>query len=209
VCSPISIDVILPVQRSAWSELGRWTHESKVATVLYPYVESKRILLRPATAQDGPQIYEILFRAGRSALPTLDVFMQNFAKGVAAQFLVERRDTGEIIGHTSLSDLSVAGHVRLDVHTDAEAVEGIVADAAALTINFAFAMWRIRKLYFHTHETSLSGLGFEGEYASAAREEAVFPNHLYFQGKLWDMHVFAIYRDQWDVHGTEYLKEFV
>jgi RimJ/RimL family protein N-acetyltransferase len=180
-----------------------------VATVLYPYVESKRILLRPATAQDGPKVYEILFRAGRSALPTLDVFMQSFAKGAAAQFLVERRDTGDIVGYTSLTDLSVAGHVRLDVHADAETLEGIVSDAAALTINFAFAMWRIRKLYFHTHETGLSGLGFDGDYAAAVREEAVFPDHLYFQGKLWDMHVFAIYRDKWDVHGTEFLSEIV
>lgn len=177
--------------------------------MLYPYVESKRILLRPATAQDGPRVYEILFQGGRVALPTLDEFTGNFTKGVAAQFLVERRDTGEIVGYTALRDQSVAGHVRLEVHTNGEPMEGIVTDSAALTINFAFAMWRIRKVYFQTHETSLSCLGFDGDYASAAAEEAVFPDYLYFQGKLWDMHVFAIYRAQWDVHGTEFLKEIV
>ncbi|WP_218952244.1 GNAT family N-acetyltransferase [Amycolatopsis anabasis] len=177
--------------------------------MLFPHVESKRVLLRPATAEDGPKVYEILFQSGRSTLPTLEVFLQNFSRGVAAQFLVQRRDSDHVVGFSSLSELTPAGHVQAAVHTDAEQSEGISADAAALTVNFAFAMWRIRKVYFQTHEADLTGLGFTGEYASAVRQEAVLPDHLYFQGKLWDMYVHAIYREEWDVQGTELLKGIV
>lgn len=177
--------------------------------MLFPHVESKRVLLRPATAEDGPKVYEILFRSGKSTLPTLEVFLAGFTRGVSAQFLVQRRDTDAIVGYSSLSQLSVAGHVQAGVHTDADQTEGIAADAAALTVNFAFAMWRIRKVYFETHEADLSELGFTGEYATVVREEAVLPDHLYFQGKLWDQHVHAIYREQWDQQGVELLKEIV
>ncbi len=41
--------------------------------MLFPHTETERIVLRPATAQDGPTVYEILFRLGRGWASMLDV----------------------------------------------------------------------------------------------------------------------------------------
>jgi RimJ/RimL family protein N-acetyltransferase len=177
--------------------------------VLFPHVESKRIVLRAATAEDGPKAYDILFQLGRGGLRTLDAFLENFGRGVSAHFLIHRRDTGDLVGFSALSDLSPAGHLRADVHLVAGQPEEVVTEANALTANFAFAMWRTRKVYFHTSEASISSLGFAGEYAAMVCAEAVLPDHLYFHGRRWDLHVYAIYRDQWDVHGVDLLKQII
>jgi RimJ/RimL family protein N-acetyltransferase len=165
-------------------------------------------VLRPATVDDGKKIYEILFRLGRSTLPTVDTFLSTFGQGVAAYFLIERRDTGEVVGFSELVELNPAGHVRAAVHTGASRDEGIAADAVTLTVNFAFANWRIRKVYLRTSEPDPASLGL-ANHAALVRKEGVFPDYLFFQGALWDMHVYSIARQTWDVHGTELLNEIV
>ncbi|MEU4806641.1 GNAT family protein [Actinosynnema sp. NPDC023587] len=177
--------------------------------MLFPYVESKRIVLRPATGADGAEVYDVLFRAGAPGLPALDVFLDRFERGVQAQFLVYRRDSDDLVGHAALSDLAVAGHVRAAVFAAADPGEGIAADAAALLVNFAFAMWRIRKVYFESHLADLAEFGFTGDRAAVVRTEAVLPEHLWFRGRLWDQYVHAVYREHWDVDGVELLKEIV
>ena len=177
--------------------------------MLFPHSESKRIILNPTAAEDAPLVYDILLRLGRSTLPALDVFKRTFTRGVDAQFLVQSRDSGEVVGVTTLSEQEPAGHVQVAVHINAEQPVEIAADAAVLTVNFAFAMWRLRKVYFQTHEADLSSLGFTGDHAAMVKAEAVLPGHMFFQGRIWDMHVHAIYRDQWDEHGTELLKKIV
>ncbi|MBB5958550.1 RimJ/RimL family protein N-acetyltransferase [Saccharothrix tamanrassetensis] len=177
--------------------------------MLFPYSESKRITLTPATSEDGPEVYDVLFRLGRQTLPPLEVFLRDYTGGFDAQFLVRRRDDGELVGVTSLADQETAGHILASVHVNAEQPVEIAADAAALTVNFAFANWRLRKVYIHSHEEDLAALGFAGENAAIVREEAVLPDHLYFHGRLWDMHVYAIYREQWDEYGIELLNHIV
>jgi RimJ/RimL family protein N-acetyltransferase len=178
--------------------------------MLFPHTESRRIALRPATAADAPKVYDILFRLGRGALPMIDDFVGSFGRGMAATFLIHRKDTEELVGFSTLSELAPpAGHVRAEVNLIAGQPEEILTEASALTANFAFAMWRIRKVYFHATEASVASLGFGGEHSVLVRPEAVFPDHTYFHGRLWDVHVFAIYRDHWDTHGVDLLKQIV
>lgn len=173
--------------------------------MLFPYVESKRVVLRPAGSDAAPAVYDLLFQGGRSALPTRDEFVRDFSHGVAAHFLAQDRGTGEAVGFCALTELSVAGHVRMSAHVNADRSDGVEEDAALLTVNFAFAMWRVRKVYIRTHEADLAGMGLTGEHSWMARPEAVLPDHLYFAGKLWDEHVHAVHRDDWDVAGVPLL----
>jgi hypothetical protein len=178
--------------------------------MLFPYTESRRVTLRPAGPGDAAKAYEVLFRSGRGALPTVDRFVESFGRSMAACFLVERKDTGELAGFTTLSDLAQpAGHVRAEVNLLPGQSDEVRADATALTTNFAFAMWRVRKVYFHSTDPSATSLGLDGEHQAMVRTEAVFPDHAYFYGKLWDVHVFAIRRDDWDTRGVDLLKQIV
>jgi RimJ/RimL family protein N-acetyltransferase len=177
--------------------------------VLFPHAESARIQLKPATAQDGRVIYDVLFELGRTPLPTVDAYLDVFTRGVAAQFLIVNKGSGEVAGFTELSDATPAGHVQASVNVRRGQDEKIAADAAVLTVNFAFAMWRIRKVYFQTHEENLESLGFSGERAVLVRQEATLADHLYFQGRTWDMHIYSIQRERWDEQGVRLVKEIV
>lgn len=175
--------------------------------MLFPHTESRRIALQPAGAQDGRTVYDILLLRGHGGLPVLDVFLEKFGRGLSACFLVRRRDTDEVVGVSTLSELTPAGHLRAEVYLAGDQPDELLTDASALTVNFAFAMWRTRKVYFHATESSAAELGFGADYAAMVRAEAVLPEYTFFHGRLWDVHVFAIYREDWDAHGVDLLKQ--
>lgn len=197
--------------------------------MLFPHVESKRVVMCPALVSDAPAVYRILLRGGRTELPTLGTFTAVFDRGATAQFLVYDRATDELVGYGALTSLSTAGHVTATVATENSQVEpGIApfdsarddtantdarpvqvdevgAATAALLVNFAFAMWRLRKVYLETAEPDLASFGLSGPLAGVARREARLPGHLYFRGELWDKFVHAIYREDWDEFGEQIL----
>ncbi|WP_164414855.1 GNAT family protein [Streptomyces salinarius] len=177
--------------------------------MLFPYTESRKIELSPAAADDAAQAYEILFRLGAPGLPMIDEFAENFGAGLSACFLVRRKDTEEVIGLSTLSKLHAAGHLHLEVHLAAEAADEFAGEVHALTANFAFAMWRTRKVYLHLPTDDASGTGFGDAAKALLRPEAVLPDHAYFHGRLWDIHILAVHRDDWNTHGVDLLKQIV
>ncbi|MGW0809535.1 GNAT family N-acetyltransferase [Nonomuraea sp. NPDC002799] len=176
--------------------------------MLFPHTESGQVELRPAGVKDAAKVYDILFRLGHGGLPLLDRYVEGFGRGLAACFLVHRKDTGETVGVSTLGELSMAGHLKAEVHLAGEP-EGIRRDTTALTVNFAFAMWRTRKVYLHATDPAVEELGFAGPHAAMVRAEAVLPKHTYFHGRVWDVHVFAVYREDWDEHGVDLVKNIV
>lgn len=177
--------------------------------MLFPYAESKRIVLRPATVQDGRTVYDVLLRLGETALPTVDDFVERSMAGVAARFLVQPRGLDTAVGFTELVKLSQAGHVEAGVHIEPGQDPAVQADTAALIVNFAFSMWRVRKVYFRTARTSLDHLGFDGANAGLAHREAIIGEHLFFQGRLWDEYIFSVSRDDWNDRGIDMLNDIV
>ncbi|MEU5553649.1 GNAT family protein [Micromonospora sp. NPDC047793] len=177
--------------------------------MLFPYLETRRISLRPATGKDAMKIYDILFRLGRVQLPMFEAFNESFGRGSSASFVIMRKDDGDVVGNATLSELSPAGHVRADVHVQAGEEEGVSADANALTANFAFSMWRTRKVYFHSTDPDPCSLGFGLEHSAMVQVEAVLTDYVYFYGRRWDVHILAMYRDQWNTLGVDLLKQIV
>jgi hypothetical protein len=178
-----------------------------MTTMLFPHTESRRITLRSAAAKDAPTVYGILFRLGRGDLPMIDAFTENFGRGLSACFLIHDRKTDEVVGVSTLSNLTPAGHVRAEVFLSAGTSVDLLTDAYGLSLNFAFAMWRTRKVYVHTTEADVEGLGLGSEHASMIRVEALLTDHVFFHGRLWDVSVLAVYREQWDTHGLDLLKQ--
>jgi RimJ/RimL family protein N-acetyltransferase len=172
--------------------------------MLFPYVQTKRTALRPAHSGDGPTVYETLQKAGVTTLPERAAFDREHAGNLAAQFFVEQR--GQVVGLTSLRDLDQTGqHVRAEILTDTgRGRMGVGAEVTLMTLNYAFAMWNVRKVYFWTTDAgSLTGP------PQLVRKEATLPSHAVRDGELSDVHVFAIYREDWQEHGAKLLTRLV
>ncbi|MFF8791169.1 hypothetical protein [Streptomyces sp. NPDC015125] len=177
--------------------------------MLFPHTETRRVALRPAGSEDAVAAYQILFRLGSAGLPVLDTFVKTFGEGLSACFLVHRKDTDEVVGLSTISPLTPAGHVRIEVHLAGAENHELTGDVHALTAHFAFAMWRTRKVYLHRTSSDISAIGWGDAAAAVLRAEAVLPDHTYFHGRLWDVHIFAIHREDWNPHGAALLKQIV
>lgn len=174
--------------------------------MLYPHTESEQVVLHPAGESDAADAYGILFQIGYCGLPTIDEYAASFGRGASAVFLVHRKDDDELAGLATISDLNPAGHVKVEVNMAAHQPTALLRDANALCTNFAFSMWRTRKVYFHTTRTSAEALAFGDECSAMIREEAVLRNYVFFHGRTWDVNVFSVLREEWDTHGVELLK---
>ncbi|MGI5271940.1 GNAT family N-acetyltransferase [Nonomuraea sp. CA-218870] len=173
---------------------------------IFPHLQSRRIRLRPAGARDSIKLYELLLGLGLNTLPSPDDFVSAFGRGVTASFLVETPG-GDFLGFCSLHGMSPAGHhVEGGIYMSPEnSANGVGAEASLLMINYAFAMWNVRKVYFQTTEASLSAIGGD---LKVSHKEGILSGHQYFSGQHWDVHVFAIYREEWDqfcAHAVERL----
>ncbi|MFI0979469.1 hypothetical protein ACH4SP_21025 [Streptomyces sp. NPDC021093] len=177
--------------------------------MLFPHTKSKRVALRAAGAEDATLAYEILFRLGAPGLPLLDDYVKTFGDRLSACFLVESTETGEVVGLSTLTSLTAAGHLRMDVRLASDTAVEFAAETHALTANFAFAMWRTRKIYVHLNSPDTSPVGFGEAYDPLFRHETVLPEHTYFHGRLWDVHVLAIHRADWDTLGVELVQKLV
>ncbi|MGQ0838787.1 hypothetical protein [Actinokineospora sp.] len=177
--------------------------------MLFPHVDSRQILLRPARAKDALLVYEILLRLGRPGLPMVDTFIDSFGQGLSACFLIVRKDTSDVVGVARLAELTMAGHLRAEVDLRTDQSDSIALEAHTLTVNFAFSMWRTQKVYFHSTQPDVSCLGFGVGYAGMVETEAVLRDYTYSHGRTWDVHVFAIQRTHWDSYGVDLVKQIV
>lgn len=161
---------------------------------LFPYTESARARLRPGTAEDGPGFYELMLRVGLGAIPNKNHFLNTLKVAFDAFFVVVNKEKGEVIGYTALADLDQAGHVRFLICAE-QGADSLALEATWLTINYAFSVWAVRKVYVHVTDSNNEILG--PEITPVVRLEATLPEHEFFLGKFWEVRVLAIYRDDW------------
>jgi RimJ/RimL family protein N-acetyltransferase len=176
--------------------------------VLTPYVETQRVVLRPAGSSDGEAVYDLLLRLGLHSLPSMESFLKTFDRNAAAMFAIHLRHNDELIGFGSLQQLDRNGHIQVGIFTDvAKARYGVGGEAMMLLVNYAFATWdHLRKVYFLTTEASLDSFG---SALGTIPKEATLPQHSYFAGKLWDLHWYAVYRATWEQIGATVLARLV
>ncbi len=194
---------------------GTVTKERKL---LFPYVETRRVRLRAVTVGDADDEYDLFLRNGMNNLPNLDMWLASYSKDLAehssyardraAHFVIQQLRDGSDVGFGGLFELSPAGHVELGLYTDLTKADlGIGAEAVLLLYNYAFATWRVRKVYARTTDAAIGFFG--GTLGSIARREATLPEHQYFRGLLWDIYIYAVYRADWEARGRTLLDRLV
>ncbi|MFF1946127.1 hypothetical protein ACFVWF_28790 [Rhodococcus qingshengii] len=151
---------------------------------------------------------------GTAGLSTLDVYAATFGRGLSAHFVMYRvnensnTSDGPPCGICEVSALTPAGHLRIDTTVLPDTPIEVLRDANALAANFAFSMWRTRKVYFHTVDQDAAALGF-GDYPDLVRLEATLSDHRFVHGEIRDEHIFSVYRGVWDELGTDLIKQIV
>ncbi|TBL45478.1 N-acetyltransferase [Verrucosispora sp. SN26_14.1] len=162
--------------------------------MIFPYTMSRRIVLNPATAADRANFYQHVLRTGLGS-SRQSGRATNADSRPHATFLVALRSSGEVLGFSALHALDPAGHIRLGVYLDTRRARlGIGSEAVNLSINYAFATLDIDKIIVQTTQVSFASFGVRPGNNS---ERAVLPEHVYFRGRLWDLHSFEILRQEW------------
>lgn len=177
--------------------------------MLTPYVETQRTSLSIADPSDGIALYELLLGLGLHSMPPLKVFLEQLAQqDISALFAITLRHTGETVGFGTLHEMDPAGHINIGIFTDTDKARfGLGGEAMMLLVNYAFATWdNVRKVYFVTTDASLDRLGWVGDLIP---KEATLPEHMFFRGRLWDVHFYAIYRTMWQQQGADVLARLV
>lgn len=177
--------------------------------MLHPHLETKRIRFIPMRgSEDGEELYHLLTRLGIMSLPHLDAFLEGYGQGSEHIFVVESVRTGQNLGYATLQQLNPAGHVQGGVFLDLdEASVGMGIDVSTLLVNYSFASWdHLRKIYFLTTDAST---GRFGGGLAGANLEGTMRDHLYFQGRHWDLYYYSLAREEWIGSGAGFLERLL
>lgn len=167
---------------------------------LFPRTEGFQVRIRPATAASGPDCYRLALGLATSAVSDEGLFLATLNRTFAGFFAVTRKDDGQVAGYTALADADPAGHMRL--MSWMEPGSGPAGtEAAALTINYAFAMWPVRKVYLHVTDADPAYL--RPLLKTVGQLEATLTDYEFFRGQAWDVQIFAVYRADWLRHGGQ------
>ena len=179
--------------------------------MLVPHLETARVLFRPATPDNADDLYDSLLSTGLEPLPSLDRFRDGFGDAIqsgATLFAMYLRSNDRFAGFGSLRDHDPAGHLKLGISMNQEKLPyGVGAEAMLLLANYGFARWdHIRRVYIESTEASIARFG---SAISVLRSEATLRDHVFFRGRLWDMHYYAVTREAWERGGAPALERLV
>ncbi len=133
----------------------------------------------------------------KGTIPSPERFVQSLWEGVLAQFVVERRDTGQVVGQVVAYDANVKNRfawIAVAGRAD-EMGSGRMMEATALFIDWLFAMWDFHKLYAESLEYNYAH--FASGEGDVFRLEGRLREHEYYDGKRWDLLQIAVYRRDW------------
>ena len=162
-------------------------------------------------AENVPILYDLLMKLGLESLPSVDDFAREYLLAMEhsiEMIEVSLKKTGEIVGFGSIKEHDPAGHAKLGIFMDSERLPvGVGAEAMMMLVNYSFATWDdLRKVYAVTTEASLKSFG---SALAASPREALLSDHMYFQGRLWDLHYYSVSRSAWISHGMPLLDRIV
>jgi RimJ/RimL family protein N-acetyltransferase len=93
------------------------------------------------------------------------------------------------------------GTAYLSVVSDPSVVgSGLMIEVAGLAIEYVFSTWPFRKLYAEVPEYNLRTFGSVTK--RFFRREGLLTDHLFLDGRYWDVHVLATDRATWQREGS-------
>ncbi|MEA2646681.1 MAG: hypothetical protein QOE92_1764 [Chloroflexota bacterium] len=161
--------------------------------------------LRPVVESDHDYLYrlamqpEVGFRwRTQGSSPNPVSFVETLWRDVLVQFISESVATGEPVGLVTCFAANMRegwAHVAL-VADPRWAHTGVVMSPMTLLLNYVFTLWNFRKLYMESaHYNYMNISSGEGRLF---HEEGKLKDHMFHNGRYWDLHVLAIYRKDWD-----------
>ena len=169
-----------------------------------PPLRGRRTQLRLISEADYEYLYflsldpEIGHRwRHRGETPSPEAFVRMLWHNVLVQFLITDKE-GAPIGHAFAYDANQRdGHASIAILVDGgHRGQGWTLESMTLFVNYVFAVWNFRKLYFDSIDFNYQS------FASGAgryfREEGCLRDHTFYDGKYVDKYILALYRDDWD-----------
>lgn len=129
-------------------------------------------------------------------VPPPDMFQQNLWKGVLTQFVVVERRTSSPIGVVVAYNPELHhgfAYIGADFAPTVEST-GLGIEAVDIFIEYVFATYNLRKLYLEVPEYNLPSMAHLA--GGLFKEEGVLREHTFYQGRYWDRHLLALYRDE-------------
>lgn len=174
----------MPLQMGSHTLDGRWT------TLRPINPDDYATLFHMAT--DPRTIQRWRFRGGT---PSYEDFLRHLWDKVLSQFVVVSKASGEILS------LVVAygadhrnGNAYLAVLKNPESTNASSLEGVLIFLNYLFSTFPLRKLYLEVPEFNLTQ--FSAGVGTIMQSEGVLKEHDYFEGRYWDLHILAIYRDR-------------
>jgi RimJ/RimL family protein N-acetyltransferase len=173
-----------------------------------PPLRTRRIDMRLAERSDARFVYELMLQQGNLTMRSFEEFEERFNSKALVGFIASTVRSGEPIGYTNVYDADLAlGHAYVGAAVLPDRIgSGMGMEALGLTIDYAFSMWRFRKLYAGTTEASIGHFG--SSLGDLLHEEGRLRDHLFFGGELWDLIILALYRSEWTAWRTEHQRLF-
>jgi len=126
--------------------------------------------------------------------------------GVLCHLVAVGVDSRRRLGVISLTSADLRNAtVYLSAISDQDVLgSGLMVEAVALGLHYAFETWPWRKVYLEVpaYNFDAFGSGLDRFFVS----EGTLRDHVYLDGRYWDVHVLAITRDRWTAHGLPFLR---
>ncbi|MHB8221104.1 MAG: GNAT family N-acetyltransferase [Acidimicrobiales bacterium] len=170
-----------------------------------PSVEGRFVTLVPVSEAHVPYLYHLATTPAlafrwryRGMSPAPEQFVRDLWRGVLTQFVIQHRRTLQPAGVVSAFTADLRnGFAHLAIVTGQQYARKVIGiEAAALFLDYLFDHFPLRKLYAEAPGWNVQ------QFASGANrifhEEGRLREHEFYAGRYWDLHVFAVYRTDWE-----------
>jgi hypothetical protein len=178
-------------------------------------LSGKHVALRPLQAEDYPALSRWETQLGarwrlRGMTPSPEEWLRRLWHGVLVQFVVLNNEAN-VVGNSIVDGLSrterkvglvsvyepdfTNGHAKLaSARFEPEAKGPHMMFGVGLTMHYVFTNWNLRKLYLEIPEFNLGQ--FDDGWREFFEPEGTRREHRFYDGRYWDEHTFAIYRER-------------
>lgn len=174
-----------------------------------PSLQGRNVALRPVGPEDYHSLrgVELSPELGprwrfRGTTPSPEQWSQATWSSTLAQFLVIKRPSNKPIGVTAVHQANFQdGFAYMSAaHFEPSQPSPAMMIGLAIFLNYVFACWDFRKLYMEVPEYNYDQ--FSSVVTQYGQLEGRLRDHLYFNGRHWDLLTLAIYRDHWQSVGA-------
>lgn len=168
-----------------------------------PHLRSRHVELAPVVRDEYAFLYDLAVAEGvggrwrlRGLVPSPEEFVQTVNLGVKTQFIVRHRADAARLGHVVLYGYDERGCYGYLAGAMLPKIwrTGLPVEAMFLFAVHCFSVFPLRKAYFEVPEFNLGDI--ESALDRILVQEGKLSDHVYADGRYWDMWILALSRDR-------------